>query len=119
MKKRAKWNQRFLTLFIMLFLCTANLLAQSMISGTVNDSKGESLPGTSVYVKGSNNGTVTDADGKYVIQAKQNDILVFSFLGMSTQEIKVSSKQVINVVMKDDIAALDEVLFLQCLVKIY
>lgn len=108
--KKDKWNQRFLTsLFIMLFACTAGAFAQSIISGTVKGGDGEPLPGVTVAELGSNNGTITDVNGKYSIHAKSNVVLVFSYIGMATQEIKVAGKHVIDVIMKDDVAALDEV----------
>lgn len=108
--KKNKWNQRFLTsLFIMLFACTASVFAQSIISGTVKDGNDEPLPGVTVAVHGSNNGTITDVNGKYSINAKSNDVLVFSYIGMATQEIKIAGKHIINIIMKDDVASLDEI----------
>ena len=84
--------------------------AQSLVKGTVTDGIGEPLPGVSVVVKGTTNGTITDVNGKYSIQATAKDILSFSYVGMSDQEIKVAGQTTINVVMKDDVAALDEVI---------
>ena len=80
------------------------------MKGTVTDGIGEPLPGVSVVVKGTTNGTITDVNGKYSIQATAKDILSFSYVGMSDQEIKVAGQTTINVVMKDDVAALDEVI---------
>lgn len=108
--KKNKRNQRFLTsLFIMLFACTAGVFAQSIISGTVKDGNGEPLLGVTVAEPGNNNGVITDVSGKYSINVKSNAVLVFSYIGMATQEVKVAGKHVINVMMKDDVAALDEI----------
>ncbi|MCS3313475.1 carboxypeptidase-like regulatory domain-containing protein [Bacteroides sp. BFG-637] len=80
-----------------------------MISGTVKDGNDEPLPGVTVAVHGSNNGTITDVNGKYSINAKSNDVLVSSYIGKATQEIKIAGKHVINIIMKDDVASLDEI----------
>lgn len=86
------------------------LMHQSLVQGTVTDETGESLPGVSVVVKGTTNGTVTDVNGKYSIQATSKDILSFTYVGMAEQDIKVAGQKTINVVMKDDVASLDEVI---------
>ncbi len=110
MKKKIRWNPRFLTSFFIALLCAMNVAAQSVITGTVNDDRGESLPGVSVLVKGTTAGTITDAEGKFSIRAKERDVLVFSFIGMKTVEIRVNGRSPISVVLKDDVASLDEVI---------
>lgn len=52
MKKRIKWNPRFITSLFIAFMCTLNCMAQNVIKGSVNDGSGEPLPGVSVAVKG-------------------------------------------------------------------
>lgn len=80
------------------------------VSGKVTDSSGGSLPGVSVVVKGSTIGTITDADGKFSIaKVSDNAILVFSFVGMKSQEIVITGKSDINVMMKEEAVGLDEV----------
>ena len=110
---KIKKNSRILKIFMFsicaLFACAISSHAQSLVKGTVTDGIGEPLPGVSVVVKGTTNGTITDVNGKYSIQATAKDILSFSYVGMSDQEIKVAGQTTINVVMKDDVAALDEV----------
>ena len=80
------------------------------ISGTVKDSKGLPLPGVSVVVKGTTTGIVTDADGKFTLsvpaEAKK---LTFSFVGMKAQEIDITGKATINLVMQEEVLGLDEV----------
>lgn len=84
------------------------MYAQRTITGTVSDDEGP-LPGVNVLVKGTKIGTETDFDGKYAIQAKTGDILVFTFVGMQVVEKVVGSADVINVKMMSDNAVLDEV----------
>lgn len=109
---KIKKNSRILKIFMFsicaLFACAISSHAQSLVKGTVTDGIGEPLPGVSVVVKGTTNGTITDVNGKYSIQATAKDILSFSYVGMSDQEIKVAGQTTINVVMKDDVAALDD-----------
>ena len=69
MKKRIKWNPRFITSLFIAFMCTLNCMAQNVIKGSVNDGSGEPLPGVSVAVKGTTSGTITDLDGKFSINA--------------------------------------------------
>ena len=104
---KIKQNSRILKIFLFsicaLFACAINAHAQSLVQGTVTDETGESLPGVSVVVKGTTNGTVTDVNGKYSIQATSKDILSFTYVGMAEQDIKVAGQKTINVVMKDDV----------------
>ena len=102
MKKRIKWNPRFITSLFIAFMCTLNCMAQNVIKGSVNDGSGEPLPGVSVAVKGTTSGTITDLDGKFSINARNNDVLIFSYVGMNTQDIKVNNQRFISVTMKDD-----------------
>ena len=83
---------------------------QKTITGTVTDEAGDPLPGVTVVVKGTTNGTVTSMDGNYSISNIPEDaVLVFSFVGMRTQEITYTGKQQINVVMTESVVGLDEV----------
>jgi TonB-linked SusC/RagA family outer membrane protein len=79
------------------------------VSGKVSDATGSSLPGVTVMVKGTTTGTVTDANGKYSIQASDNAVLIFSYIGYKTQEVVVGSKDAIDILLQDDIEALTEV----------
>jgi len=73
-----------------------------VITGVVTDAgTGEALPGVNVVVKGTNNGTVTDFDGKYSIKTEKGQILVFSYVGYNTVEKKVGDSNVINVQLKE------------------
>ncbi|MDD7914746.1 SusC/RagA family TonB-linked outer membrane protein [Polaribacter ponticola] len=81
---------------------------EKTISGTVTEESG-ALPGVSVLIKGTSNGTETDFDGKFSIKAKTGDVLVFSYLGYKAVEKTVRSSSVINVTMAVDSNVLDEV----------
>jgi TonB-linked SusC/RagA family outer membrane protein len=72
-------------LLFMLLVLPAIIFAQSTVTGTITDDLGGPIPGAAVVVKGTNNGTVTDFDGKYAITAKDGDILVASFAGNSVE----------------------------------
>lgn len=67
------------------------------ISGTVTDEMNQPVPGTSVMVRGTKTGTVTDANGKYSLMAETGSSLVFTFIGYATQEVVVSSQQQVNI----------------------
>lgn len=85
-------------------------IAQEVIKGFVKDGNDEPLPGVSVAVKGATNvGTITNVDGKYSINAHKNDVLVFSYIGMVSQEVKVGNKTNINITLKEDVSSLDEI----------
>ena len=74
---------------------------EKTISGIVSDETGP-LPGVSVLIKGTTSGTETDFDGKYSIEANTGDVLVFSFVGMTSQEKTVGTSNTINVVLEAD-----------------
>jgi TonB-linked SusC/RagA family outer membrane protein len=83
---------------------------QITVSGKVVDDDGQSLPGVTVVIKGTTQGTVTDIDGNYSISKVDGEsVLVFSFVGMLTEEIAVKGNSSINVSMKTDAVGLDEV----------
>ncbi len=90
---------------------TGNYAQQNTtISGTITDGKGVPLPGVSVVVKGTTNGTATDGSGNYSLSnVPESATLQFSFVGMKMQEIAVAGKTAINVTMEDETIGLDEV----------
>jgi TonB-linked SusC/RagA family outer membrane protein len=86
------------------------VLAQTTITGKVTSSDdGEGLPGVSIIIKGTSMGTATDVSGNFSLQARPDDILVFSFTGMTTEEVAVNGQTVINITMTPDIQQLQEV----------
>ncbi|MCT4586310.1 MAG: SusC/RagA family TonB-linked outer membrane protein [Carboxylicivirga sp.] len=109
MKRNANWLKRCL-LLITTLIFGAYIYAQNLtVSGTVTSTEdGQPVPGVSVVQKGTTNGTITDVSGVYTINVPQGAILVFSFVGMDTQEIQVTSTT-INVAMVADVIGMDEV----------
>lgn len=98
------------TFLLGLLLCTLQAWGQTNVTGTVTSGEeGERLPGVSILEKGTNNGTVTDADGNYSITVNDNATLVFSFVGFATQEIPVAGRTSIDLVLTEDVTALSEV----------
>lgn len=113
-----EFNSRFFksqvarTLAVLLFMiltCSVSGYAQNLVKGTVADGTGEPLPGVSVVVKGTKDGTVTDLDGKFTVKSSSKDVLVFSYVGMLPQEVKVAGRTLINVTMKEDVSSLEEI----------
>ncbi len=81
-----------------------------MVKGKVTDSSGSPLPGVSVVLKGTTSGTITDVDGNYSLSNVPGDaILVFSFVGMKSQEIKLEGRSSVNVTLQEETIGLDEV----------
>lgn len=99
-----------LLFFLFVFIGVTTLLAQTnVISGTVTSEEG-TVPGVTVQVKGTTIGALTDSNGKYTITAPAgSSTIVFSYIGMKTQEIAISGRKIIDCVMESDILGLDEV----------
>ncbi|MCU0326987.1 MAG: SusC/RagA family TonB-linked outer membrane protein [Spirosomaceae bacterium] len=98
-----------LSIFLFL-LFSITTFAQKTVSGTVTDATdGSGLPGTTVTVKGSTKGTVTDAEGKFSVAAGEKDVLVFSGIGYVSQEVAVGNRSVIDVKLVSDAKVLSEV----------
>jgi TonB-dependent starch-binding outer membrane protein SusC len=96
-------------ILLLLFLPFALVAQQITVKGTVFDSKkNETLIGVSVLVKGTKSGTNTDFEGNYQITVKKGDILIFSYIGMKTKEVEVTSPT-LNVTLEEDIEILKEV----------
>ena len=96
-------------LFYIFAVALLPVMAQAMaVTGQVTDQNGEPIIGANVVVKGTTNGTITDFDGNYSIDAPENATLVFSYLGMATQEHQVTSNT-LSVVLKEDNQVLEEV----------
>lgn len=94
----------------MLLSCTSLLAQDIKISGRVTDDIGLEVIGANIRIKGNANvGTITDIDGKYTITARKNDVLVFSYIGMASQEISIKGRNVIDVHLRQDNKLLDEV----------
>lgn len=89
------------------FLSLSMFAQEIMVTGKVSEPSGMEIIGASVLIKGTTTGTTTDTEGKYKISVKTGDILIFSFLGFKTKEVKVASA-VINVVLEEEATMLEE-----------
>lgn len=86
-------------------------IAQELqVTGKITDAKdGSSLPGATVLVKGTSNGTVTDLDGKYALKVKPGSILVFTFIGYVPQEVTLTNQKTVNIALQQSATTLEQV----------
>ncbi len=97
-------------LFCVIALTSMSALAQQTVTGVISDDSGELLPGASVSIKGTAQGTITDIDGNYSIDVPDaSSTLVFSFVGMETQEIVVGNKSTIDVSLATSSIGIEDV----------
>ena len=101
--------QKPLVFLFLLCLFPMGALAQSKVTGTVNDEAGDPIIGATVRVQGTSEGTVTDMNGQFSITARSNAVLNISYVGYRTESVSVNGRSNIVVVMKDDNAMLDDV----------
>lgn len=98
------------TIVLSTLTTNTSVVKSGTVSGKVTDSSGQPLPGVTVVVKGTTNGTITGMDGDYMLTKVPSDAtLVFSFVGMKTQEISVLGKTTINAKMLEDAIGIEEV----------
>ena len=79
------------------------------VTGIVKDTNGEPIIGANVTVKGQSIGTITDIDGRFVLDAPKNAVLQITYIGYVSQEVKVGSQKELNIILKEDTKTLDEV----------
>lgn len=79
------------------------------VTGIVKDANGEPVIGANVMVKGQSIGTITDIDGRFVLDAPKDAVLQITYIGYVSQEVKVSGKKELNIMLKEDTETLDEV----------
>lgn len=96
-------------LVLLMFTTTSVLAQEKTVSGVVTDSQGVPLPGVNILVKGTTNGTQTDFDGNYTINASVGQVLVFSYVGQKTAERTIGASNTVNLQMEEDAQALEEV----------
>ena len=96
---------------ILLFLCTSLAMAQTYrIKGNVQDATGTPMIGVSVVVKGTSHGVSTDFDGNFTLEnVKKGQLLVFSYVGYTTQEKTIASGNPVNIILEEDTQNLGEV----------
>ncbi len=100
-----------LTVLLGLFLSVGAFAQQILVKGIVKDQTGEPVIGANVVIKGTFTGIITDVNGQFAISANTNDVLVFSFIGYTSQEVVVTGEQ-LNVTLEEDIAVLGDVVVL-------
>ena len=101
------------SLLLLMLLVPSLALAQSTISGTVSElENGFPLPGVNVIISGSSTGTTTDFYGKYQLTANNGDVLVFSYVGYTSQEVIFAGQAVLDVQLSEDASALDEIVLI-------
>ncbi|MCC5937101.1 MAG: TonB-dependent receptor [Lunatimonas sp.] len=101
---------RRICLLFVIFLYYDIAMAQVSVSGTIRDDSGETLPGVNVQLKGTSSGTISNIDGSYSITVpNEQAVLVFSFIGLTTQEVTVGNRTVIDITMDSSLEALSEV----------
>ena len=110
-KNGAKWKWfHFALPVLLIFLYCGQVFAQErQVSGKVTDDTGSGIPGVSILEKGTSNGVVTGIDGTYSVSVSTNAVLVFSYIGYTTQEIAVGNQTVINVSLEYNFRELEEV----------
>lgn len=108
-QKLLQWSRNSILLFLV-FAQLVVLAQDRRVTGRITDAGGNGIPGVSVLLKGTNVGTVTDADGNYSINARgTNPSLVLSAIGFRSQEVKIGSQSALNLSLAEDVSALNEV----------
>ncbi len=111
MKKKVLLKLRKGLIFTFLWILSLSAMAQNItVVGNVQDEKGEPIIGATIQLKGSSIGTVTDIEGNFTLRdVPSNGVLVFSYVGYSTQEVPVNNRKTIDVILKESFEALEEV----------
>lgn len=97
------------SMLIVFSLFTFSVFAQTAVTGTIKDAKGEGLSGVSIKRKGSTTGTTTGQDGRYSINVPGNGVLVFSYVGFEDQEVPVSNQRSVDITLEETSKSLDGV----------
>jgi len=107
MTKSFDMRAMLLTFFMML---SATVFAQVTVTGVVTENTGDPVIGATIREKGTQNGTITDIDGNYSLKvANANATLIFSYVGLETQEVKLNGRKTVNVTLNSDDELLEEV----------
>ncbi len=108
--KKNYWSLvRTASVFLFLLMTFAAFAQKKVVEGTIADAGGSPIPGVNVIIKGTTNGAASDVNGKFSIEAEPTDVLVISFIGYATQEVKVGNQTKIDVKLVDDVSTLEEV----------
>ncbi len=108
-----KFKKHLGKIVLLMLFCAVQVTAFTQaitVSGRVTATTGEGLPGVSIVVQGTTNGTITDLDGNYTIDGLgESSVLVFSYIGYLTQQFTVGSQTTIDVILEEDLMELDEI----------
>lgn len=103
-------EKKLLCSVLLAMLCVLEGFTQTIVTGTVKDSRGETLPGVSIKLKGTTIGANTNTSGNYSITIPEdNGVLIFSFIGMQSEEVEISGRKLIDVTLLANVASLQEV----------
>jgi len=104
-------NLQKICLFIGFVLALQSYAQNAQVVGEIKDQEQQPIPGVTVLIKGTQKGTISDFDGKFtlVLPDAENDVLVFSFIGYKSQEVKVASQTNLQIVLEEDSESLEEV----------
>ena len=110
----ARWSILFMMAFAMPLFSTLgstnlNAVAASKLTGTVTDENGAGMPGVTIAKKGTSSGANSDVNGKYSIDVNPGDVLVYSFVGYKSQEVKITNQSVLNIQLAVDAKSLEEI----------
>ena len=110
----ARWSILFMMAFSMPLFSTLgsmnlNAVAASKLTGTVTDENGAGMPGVTIAKKGTSSGANSDVNGKYSIDVNPGDVLVYSFVGYKSQEVKITNQSVLNIQLAVDAKSLEEI----------
>ena len=109
----ARWSILFtmaiaMPLFSTLGSMNLNAVVASKLTGTVTDENGAGMPGVTIAKKGTSSGANSDVNGKYSIDVNPGDVLVYSFVGYKSQEVKITNQSVLNIQLAVDAKSLEE-----------
>lgn len=107
--KKIYRSQTFASVIFFLFATITAFAQKQVVTGKVSDATGSPLPGVNIILKGTVNGTTTDANGSFSLEASPDEVLVISFIGYKTKEIAVGNQTQITVSMEEDASTLQEV----------
>ena len=110
MRKSAWWKSGFLSLLLLGFACSLTFAQEITVTGTVSSEAEGPIPGVNIVIAGTTQGAVTDVDGNYSITVPGPDaVLVFTSIGYASQNVTVGNQTTINIVLTEDVQALDEI----------
>ena len=106
-RKLLRWSMS--VLMVLFFINGISAQSGITVSGKILDNRGEPLPGATVLIRGTSQGTTTDIEGNYVIDVGSDQVLIYSFLGFLTQEVPINNRSVIDIQFEVDAQTLQEV----------